>query len=153
MFQKKSNSQKESRMVIARWRKYGAVGQRIQLCGMNKFQRLMCSMVCICAKSLSVMSNSLWPCELQPTCLLCPWDSPGKHSGVGCHNLLQGILPTQGLNPCLLCLLHWQVGSCHQHHMGSPCSMVAIDNNTVLYTCDLLSELQILSVNTHTVTM
>ena len=31
--------------------------------------------------------------------------------GVGCHFLLQGIVPTQGLNPCLLHLLHWQVGS------------------------------------------
>ena len=31
--------------------------------------------------------------------------------GVGCHALLQGIFPTQGSNPCLLHLLHWQVGS------------------------------------------
>ena len=31
--------------------------------------------------------------------------------GVGCHALLQGIFPTQGSNPCLLCLLHWQMGS------------------------------------------
>ena len=29
----------------------------------------------------------------------------------GCHALLQGILPTQGLNPRLWHLLHWQVGS------------------------------------------
>ena len=28
----------------------------------------------------------------------CPWDSPGKNTGVGSHSLLQGILPTQGLN-------------------------------------------------------
>ncbi|XP_070336645.1 coiled-coil domain-containing protein 171 isoform X5 [Odocoileus virginianus] len=35
-------------------------------------------------------------------------DSPGKNLGVGCHFLLQGIFPTQGLNPCLLHLLHWQ---------------------------------------------
>ena len=27
---------------------------------------------------------------------------------MGCHFLLQGIFPTQGLNSCLLCLLHWQ---------------------------------------------
>ena len=33
--------------------------------------------------------------------LLCPWDSPGKNSGVGCHALFQGIFPTQELNPCL----------------------------------------------------
>ena len=43
--------------------------------------------------------------------LLCPWDSPGKNTGVGCHALLQGIFPTQGSNPCLLRFLHWQVGS------------------------------------------
>ena len=29
-------------------------------------------------------------------------DSPGKSTGVGCHTLLQGILPTQGSNPGLL---------------------------------------------------
>ena len=34
-----------------------------------------------------------------------------KNTGVGCHALLQGIFPTQGLNLCLLCLLHWQAGS------------------------------------------
>ena len=28
---------------------------------------------------------------------------------MGCHFLLQGIFLTKGLNPCLLCLLHWQV--------------------------------------------
>ena len=32
-------------------------------------------------------------------------DSPGKNTRVGCHALLQRIFPTQGLNPCLLCLL------------------------------------------------
>ena len=35
--------------------------------------------------------------------LLCPWDSPGKNTGVGCHALRQGIFPTQGSNLCLLC--------------------------------------------------
>ena len=34
---------------------------------------------------------------------------PGKSTGLGCHFLLQGIFPTQGSNPCLLRLLHWQV--------------------------------------------
>ena len=38
-------------------------------------------------------------------------DSPDKNTGVGCHALLQGIFPTQGSNPHLLCLLHWQMGS------------------------------------------
>ena len=35
---------------------------------------------------------------------LCPWDFPGTNTGVGCHFLLQGILPTQGSN---LGLLHY----------------------------------------------
>ena len=35
--------------------------------------------------SRSVMSNSSWPHGLQPTRLLCPWDPPGKSTGVGCH--------------------------------------------------------------------
>ena len=43
--------------------------------------------------------------------LLCPWDSLGKHTGVSCHALLQGIFLTQGLNSCFLCLMHWQMGS------------------------------------------
>ena len=39
--------------------------------------------------SRSIMSDSVWPHELQPTRLLCPWDSPGKNTGVGCHFLLK----------------------------------------------------------------
>ena len=34
-----------------------------------------------------------------PRRLLCPWDSPGKNTGMGCHFLLQGIFPTPGANP------------------------------------------------------
>ena len=43
--------------------------------------------VCVCSVA-SVMSDSLRPYRLQPTRLLCPWDSPGKNTGVGCHALL-----------------------------------------------------------------
>ena len=39
------------------------------------------------------MSCGPWPARLLP-----PWDSPGKNAAVGCHALLQGIFPTQGLN-------------------------------------------------------
>ena len=50
------------------------------------------------------VSHSLMSYSLQlrgPTRLLCPWDSPYKNTGVGCHALLQGIFPAQGSNPCL----------------------------------------------------
>ena len=34
--------------------------------------------------------------------MVCPWNSPSKDTGVGCHSLLQGIFPTQVLNLSLL---------------------------------------------------
>ena len=46
----------------------------------------------------SVMSNSVQPYGLQAARLLCPWDSLGKSTRVGCHALLQGIFLTQGSN-------------------------------------------------------
>ena len=67
-------------------------------------------MVCVCQVA-SVMSNSLQLNRLKPTRLLCPWDSTGKNSGVGCHFLLQGIFPTHGLNLCLLHFLLWWASS------------------------------------------
>ena len=39
---------------------------------------------------------------------------------VGCRALLQGIFPTQGSNPCLLHLLHWQAGSLPLEPPGKP---------------------------------
>ena len=64
---------------------------------------------CTCGLSCSVVSDSLRPRGLQPAKLL--WDSPGQNTRVGCHALLQGIFPTQGSNPGLSRLLHWQTGS------------------------------------------
>ena len=48
----------------------------------------------------------------------CPWHSPGKNTGVGCHSLLQGIFPTQGWNPGLP---HCRQSLYHLSHKGSPC--------------------------------
>ena len=44
---------------------------------------------CCCCWVASVVSDSVQPHRLQPTRLPCPWDSPGKNTGVGCHFLLQ----------------------------------------------------------------
>ena len=49
--------------------------------------------------------------------LLCPWDSPGKNTGVGCHFLLQGIFLTQRLNPGLP---HCSQILYHLSQQGSP---------------------------------
>ena len=65
----------------------------------------------------------LRPHGLQSTRLLCPWDSPGKNTGVGCHVLLQGIFPTQESNPHLL---HCKQILYPLSHLGSP---IYVQNN------------------------
>ena len=52
---------------------------------------------CVCVLSCSVMSDSLRLYGLKPTRLLCPWNSPGKLTGVSCHSLLQ-VTHMQGYN-------------------------------------------------------
>ena len=52
--------------------------------------------------SCSVVSHSSRPHELQPTRLLCPWDFPGKSTGVGCHCLLYQSLLVE-LKVCRFC--------------------------------------------------
>ena len=74
-------------------------------------------LVCECVLSCSVVSDSFRPHGPQPTRLLCPWDSPIKDTGVGCHALFQGIVSTQGLNPGLL---HCRWILYHLSHQGSP---------------------------------
>ena len=56
----------------------------------------------------------------EPAGLLCPWNSPGKYTGVGCHSLLQGIFLTQGSN---LNLLH-----CRQilYHLSHPWPTIGV---------------------------
>ena len=67
------------------------------------------------AKSCPTLCNPMdWS---SPGSLPFPWDFPGKNTGVGCHFLLQGIFPTQRLNPHLL---HWQADSLPLSHLGSP---------------------------------
>ena len=68
----------------------------------------------LCKKKNSLVLNSLCVCLVTQSCpTLCDpidysplgssvhGDSPGKNTGVGCHSLLRGIFPTQGLNPGL----------------------------------------------------
>ena len=62
--------------------------------------------------SRSVMSDSSRPHGLQPTRLLCPWDFPGKSTGMGCHCLLQIFLKRSLVFPILLfssISLHWSL--------------------------------------------
>ena len=56
------------------------------ICSPHSMPKLVC---CCCCQVISVVSDSVRPHRRQPTRLLCPWDSPGKNTGVGCHFLLQ----------------------------------------------------------------
>ena len=72
----------------------------------------------VCVRVHPVASDSLRPYGPQPTRLLCPWDFPGKNTGVGCHAFLQGIFLTQGWNLQLLQFLRWQVDSLPLNCLG-----------------------------------
>ena len=61
------------------------------------------------SESRSFLSESLWPRGL-----FSPWNSPGQNTGVGSLTLLQGIFPTQGLNPHCRWILY------QLSHRGSP---------------------------------
>ena len=82
----------------------------------------MCIYVCVCVcesenVSCAILSKSLQPYGLQPAGLLCPWNSPGKNTGVSKYSLLQGIFLTQGSN---LGLLHCRQILYHLSHQEGP---------------------------------
>ena len=75
-------------------------------------------------QSLPFQIEEAWKKKIIQLCLtLCypieysPWNSPGQDAGVGSHSLLQGIFPTQGLNPGLL---HCRQILYQLSHQGSP---------------------------------
>ena len=70
----------------------------------NKNRRLPYSICAVCAQLCPTLRHH----GLHHIRLLCPWNFPGKNTGVSCCFLLQGIFLTQESN---LCLLHWQVDS------------------------------------------
>ena len=72
------------------------------------------------AKSLQSCTTLCGPMDCSPSGSSVNGDSPGKSTGVGCPALLQGIFPTQGSNPHLLCLLLWQSGSLPLAPPGKP---------------------------------
>ena len=80
----------------------------------------VCVCVCVCAYLVTSCLTFLQTHGQYAARLLCPWNSPGRNTGVGCHALLQGNIPTQGSNPHLLCLLHQQADSLPAELQGSP---------------------------------
>ena len=77
-----------------------------------EFLKFVCVCVCVCVLSCVHLFATPWTSRL-----LCPWDFPGRSTGEGCHFLLQGTFPMQGLNHCLLCLLHGRQIRYHCCHL------------------------------------
>ena len=97
------------------------------------------------SESCPVVSDSLRLQGLQLARLLCPWNSPGKSTGVGSHSLLQGLVPTQGSNPGLT---HCRQILYNLSHEGSP--LLEIQHfysfffkmvNLIILTCILVLKL------------
>ena len=76
-------------------------------------------LVCMYARSLRSCLTFCDPYELWPTRFFCPWDSPGKNTRVGCHDLLQAS-PQPRDQSHISCLLHWQAGSLPLEWPGKP---------------------------------
>ena len=77
----------------------------------------------LCTRACSVAQSSLTLCDpmdCSPTGSSLLGNFPGKNTGGNYHFPLQGIFLTQGSNPCLSCLLHWQVDSLPLSYRGSP---------------------------------
>ena len=81
---------------------------------------LSCPEGCVSAKSLHLCLALCNPIDCSPPGSSVHEGSPGKNIGVRCHALLQGIFPTQGSNPSLSGLLHWQVDSLTLAPPGKP---------------------------------
>ena len=88
----------------------------------KRIKKMWCGVVwCVCVKNV-ILCAVLWlvaqSCptlcdtrDCSPPGSFVHGNTPCKNIGVGCHALLQGIFPTQGLNLYLLPALHWQAGS------------------------------------------
>ena len=70
--------------------------------------------MCVNASTLSNVFATPWTVAHQASLSM---DFPGKNTGVGSHFLLQGLFPTQGSNPGLLC---YRQIPYHLSHKGSP---------------------------------
>ena len=97
-----------------------------------------------CSSSHSAVSDSLQPHDLHS-----PWNSPGQNTGVGSLSLLQGIFPTQGLNPGLLHCRQILYQLSHKGSLGifptqdqTWVSDVSCTGRQILYHCATWSRLE-----------
>ena len=91
--------------------------------------------VVICVLSWVWLFATLWTVAWEATLSM---ESSSKNTGVGCHFLLQRIFPTQGLNPCLLCLLNCRQILCcwatREAHIYLPTALPSLTYSAQIYS-------------------
>ena len=118
------------------WKRVPRSHQRCRLSGHRLCLLVSFTTHCVCCRFSCVrLFGTTWTTALQ---VLCPQDSPGKSTGVGCHTFLQGIFLTQGWNPSLLHLLYCRqilhLLSHRYHPMGWYSPNPSSSGNMLLYT-------------------
>ena len=105
----KTNSQIEQNSGY-QWERWfrGKTGEGGQLYG-----------VCVCVRARILSHIQLFEIPRAVACQA-PLNFSGKNTGASCYFPLQGIFLTQGWNPHLTHLQHWQADSLPLHHLGSP---------------------------------
>ena len=92
----------------------------------TNYRQRLCALLCLVTQLCLTLCD---PMDCSPPGSSVHGDSPGKNTGVGCHALLQGIVPTQGSNPGLphcRWILYWL------SHQGSPLSIKSLLNSLIL---------------------
>ena len=118
-----------SAKLIFRWS--GAISHI--LASLPVCQLVWLGLVYLCECMPAQSCPTLQSHELQPARFLCPWDFPGKNTGVGYHFLLQRIFPIQGLN---VGLLHGRQSLYYLRHHGRPYTSHSEVAQSCLTLCD-----------------
>ena len=94
--------------------------------------------MCVHVTLLQLCPTLCYPMNGSPPDSFVHRDSPGRNARLGCHVLLQRIFPTQGLNPRLLHLLHWQACSLPLAPPGKPLSIPTLGQRPFSAGCVML---------------
>ena len=111
------------------WVLYAILCYSVFVLGPYCFNHCSFMCVCVCTKLLQSCPTLCDPmdCSLPGSFVhgifqarILEWKKKKKNTGVDCCALLQRMFLTQGSNPHLLCLLHWQEGSLPLAPPGKP---------------------------------
>ena len=108
-----------------------------KMCELTLLWKFFYSILCCCYLGAQSCLTLWRPHGLSPIRLLCPWDFPGKNTGVGCHFLLQGILLTRDQTRVSyigrLVLYHWATWEVSSIYMYQIITWYALNFHNIIY--------------------